>query len=69
MPTYSVIVDLGIPPSFNVETSGFAEMVGAKKIQEFSLTAGQATLCLGRCQAGRRMELRVHLEAEVPGPY
>jgi hypothetical protein len=44
VPTYMMIVDLGLPPGFNVEAGDFAEMVGAKKIQKFSLTARQATL-------------------------
>ena len=34
---YMVIVDLGIPPGFNVEAGDFAEMVGAKKIQKFEI--------------------------------
>jgi hypothetical protein len=32
-----VIVDLGIPPDFNLEAGDFAEMFGAKKIQKFEI--------------------------------
>src|SRR6266481_8353309 len=42
VPTYMVIVDLGIPPGFTVDPGDFAEMVGSKKsckIEKFSVTA------------------------------
>src|SRR5215472_9024443 len=42
VPTYMVIVDLGIPPGFSADAGEFAEMVGAKKLKKFSLTARQA---------------------------
>jgi hypothetical protein len=46
-PTYMVIVDLGIPPGFTVDAGDFAELVGAKRIQKYSVTARQVTLYLG----------------------
>jgi hypothetical protein len=46
-PTFMVIVDLGLPPGFTVDPGDFAELVGAKKIQKFSVTARQVTLYLG----------------------
>jgi hypothetical protein len=46
-PTFMVIVDLGLPPGFTVDAGDFAELVGAKKVQKFSITARQVTLYLG----------------------
>jgi hypothetical protein len=46
-PTYMVIVDLGIAPGFTVDAGEFAEMVGAGKIDKFSVTSRQVTLYLG----------------------
>ena len=46
-----VIVDLGIPPGFSVEAGDFAELVGAKRIHKFSVTARQVTLYLGDVKA------------------
>ncbi len=31
-------MDLGIPPGFTVDVGGFAELVGQKKIQKYSVT-------------------------------
>ena len=45
--TYMVIVDLGIPPGFTCDPGEFAEMVGDKQIQKFSVTSRQITLYLG----------------------
>jgi hypothetical protein len=44
---YQVIVDLPIPPGFSVDAGDFAEMVAAKKIERFSVTARQVILYLG----------------------
>ena len=65
VPTYMVIVDLGIPPGFTVDAGDFAEMVGAKKVKKFSVTARQVTLYLGDVKPGDVQTLRVHAEAEV----
>jgi hypothetical protein len=51
MPTYMVIVDLGIPPGFTADAGDFAEIVG-KKIEKFSMTARQVTLYLGDVKPG-----------------
>jgi hypothetical protein len=47
-----VIVDLGIPPGFTADPGDFAEMVAAKKIEKFSMTARQVTLYLGDVKPG-----------------
>jgi uncharacterized protein YfaS (alpha-2-macroglobulin family) len=51
-PTYMVIVDLGIPPGFTVDPGDFAEMVGAKKVEKFSVTSRTVTLYLGDVKPG-----------------
>jgi hypothetical protein len=52
VPTFMVIVDLPIPPGFTVDAGDFAEMVGARKVQRFSVTARQVTLYLGDVMPG-----------------
>jgi hypothetical protein len=52
IPTYMVIVDLGVPPGFTVDAGDFAEMVGAKRVQKFSITARQVTLYIGDVKPG-----------------
>jgi hypothetical protein len=52
LPTYMVIVDLGIPPGFTVDAGDFAELVGQKKIQKYSITSRQVTLYLGDVKPG-----------------
>jgi hypothetical protein len=52
LPTYMVIVDLGIPPGFTADAGDFAEIVGAKKAEKFSMTARQVTLYLGDVKPG-----------------
>ena len=47
-----VIVDLGIPPGFLVDTGDFAELVAQKKVEKFSLTSRQVTLYLGDVKPG-----------------
>src|SRR6516165_5392710 len=51
-PTYMVIVDLPVPPGFTVDAGEFAELVGAKRVQKFSVTARQVTLYLGDVKPG-----------------
>jgi uncharacterized protein YfaS (alpha-2-macroglobulin family) len=47
VPTYQVILDLPIPPGFTVDAGEFAELVAAKKVERFSVTARQITLYVG----------------------
>src|SRR5260370_19293760 len=39
VPTYMGIVDLGLAPRFTIATGDFPQMVAAKKMQKFSVTA------------------------------
>jgi hypothetical protein len=52
VPTYQVIVDLAVPPGFTADPGDFAELVGAKKVERFTLTARQVTLYLGDVKPG-----------------
>jgi hypothetical protein len=65
-PTYMVIVDLGIPPGFTVDAGDFAELVGAKKIQKFTLTSRQATLYLGDVKPGEVQKFAYTLRPKYP---
>ncbi len=65
-PTFMVIVDLGIPPGFTVDAGEFAEMVGAKKVQKFSVTARQVTLYLGDVKPGTPQVFEYTLKPKYP---
>jgi hypothetical protein len=66
IPTYMVIVDLGIPPGFTVDAGDFAEMVGQKRIQKFSVTARQVTLYLGDVKPGDVKAFEYSLKPKYP---
>ena len=61
-----MILDLGIPPGFTVDAGDFAEMVGAKKIQKFSVTARQVTLYLGDVKPGDVKTFEYTLKPKYP---
>jgi hypothetical protein len=66
VPTYMVIVDLGIPPGFTVDPGDFAEMVGAKKVKKFSVTSRQVTLYLGDVKPGDVQSFEYTLKPKYP---
>jgi hypothetical protein len=66
VPTYMVIVDLGIPPGFSTDPGDFADMVGAGKIKKFSITARQVTLYLGDIQPGNVCSFEYSLKPKYP---
>jgi hypothetical protein len=66
VPTYMVIVDLGIPPGFTVDPGEFAEMVAAKQIQKFSVTARQVTLYIGDVKPGDVKTFEYVLKPKYP---
>ncbi len=66
VPTYMVIVDLGIPPGFTVDGGDFAEMVAAKKVQKFSITSRQVTLYLGDVKPGDVLNFEYGLKPKYP---
>jgi hypothetical protein len=66
VPTYMVIVDLGIPPGFTVDAGDFAEVVKAKKIEKFTVTSRQVTLYLGDVKQGDVREFEYTLKPKYP---
>jgi len=66
VPTYMVIVDLGIPPGFTVDAGDFAELVKAKKTEKFTVTSRQVTLYLGDVKQGDVKEFEYTLKPKYP---
>jgi len=64
--TFMVIVDLGIPPGFSVQTADLEAMVKAKTITRYSLTGRQITLYVGEMRRDRPLKLRYRLKAKFP---
>jgi len=60
-----VIVDLGIPPGFEVQTPTLDEHVG-KKIQKYSLTPRQIIIYLDEVSSGKPVSLAYSLKAKYP---
>lgn len=61
-----VVVDLGIPPGFDVQTEDLAELVGSKVLKRFELTGRQAILYLDRVEPGKPIGFSYHLKAKYP---
>ncbi len=66
VPTYNVIVDLPIPPGFTVDAGDFAELVAAKKVQKFSVTARQVILYLGDVRPASEHRFDYALKPKYP---
>ncbi|HMC12460.1 MAG TPA: hypothetical protein VKH44_14265, partial [Pirellulaceae bacterium] len=66
VPTFNVIVDLGIAPGFTVDAGEFADMVAAKKIAKFSVTSRQVTLYIGDVKPGDVLTFDYNLKAKYP---
>lgn len=66
VPTFNVILDLGIAPGFTVDPSEFADMVAAKKVAKFSVTSRQVTLYLGDVKPGDVLTFDYTLRAKYP---
>lgn len=66
VPTFMVMVDLGIPPGFTVESGDFAEMVGKKQVQRFTVTARTVTLYLGDVKPGDVLNFEYTLKPKYP---
>jgi hypothetical protein len=61
-----VLVDLGIPPGFEVQADDLAELVGSKIIQKYTLTGRQIILYLEELAPGREVKLNYRLKAKFP---
>jgi hypothetical protein len=66
VPTYMVIVDLPVPPGFTVDAGDFAELVGSKKIEKFTVTSRQVTLYVGDVKPGDAKTFEYALKPKYP---
>jgi A-macroglobulin TED domain/A-macroglobulin receptor binding domain len=66
LPTYMVMLDLGIAPGFSVDAGDFAEMVGKNKIKKFEMTARQVILYLGDVRPGDELTFEYVLRPRYP---
>ncbi|MBI2931694.1 MAG: hypothetical protein HYY16_08585 [Planctomycetes bacterium] len=64
--TYMVIVDLGLPPGFELDASSFEKLVERGELMKFTVTPKQATLYFGKMAPGQVMEFGYALRAKVP---
>lgn len=64
--TYMVVLDLGIPPGFDVAREDLEALVAAGRIETFTLTARQITVYLGGVEPHRPIELGYSLRAKYP---
>ncbi len=60
------IVDLGIPPGFELMTDSFEKMKSQKRIEKYSVTPRQAILYLRELKSGEPMTFRYQLRAKFP---
>ncbi|MBM3500058.1 MAG: hypothetical protein FJX74_15465 [Armatimonadetes bacterium] len=61
-----VLVDLGVPPGFEVQSGDLAELVGSKIIEKFSLTGRQVIVYLEELTPGQEVRLQYRLKAKFP---
>jgi uncharacterized protein YfaS (alpha-2-macroglobulin family) len=64
--TNMVMVDLGIPPGFEVLTEDLNELVGMKTIQRFQLTPRQVILYLEKLERAKPLSFRYRMKAKFP---
>jgi hypothetical protein len=62
---HMVIVDLGIPPGFEVQTPDLNELVG-REIERYSLTGRQIIIYLDKLEGGHPVEFSYRLRAKFP---
>ncbi|MGQ9697043.1 MAG: alpha-2-macroglobulin family protein [Armatimonadota bacterium] len=61
-----VIVDLGIPPGFDVQAEDFGKLVEQKVIQKYSFTGRQVILYFDKIEAGKPITFSYRLKAKYP---
>jgi hypothetical protein len=66
LPANMVMLDLGIPPGFTVDAGDFAEMVGKKLVNKFSITSRQVILYLSDLRPGEAKTFDYTLRAKYP---
>jgi uncharacterized protein YfaS (alpha-2-macroglobulin family) len=65
-PTGAVLVDLGIPPGFQVMAEDLAEARGSGLVQRFDLTGRQVIVYLNRMERGKPVAFSYRLRAKFP---
>jgi len=61
-----VIVDLGMPPGFDVIESDLADLVAKKVFQKYHRTPRQIIIYFNNIQATQKIEFSYHLKAKFP---
>jgi hypothetical protein len=61
-----VVVDLGVPPGFAVESGDLADLVAKKKIQKFTVAARQVIVYLDEVVSGKPVTFSYRLKAKYP---
>jgi hypothetical protein len=61
-----VIVDLGIPPGFNVLADDLDKLVGNGIIAKYSVTGRQLTIYIDNLESGKILEFSYKLQAKYP---
>ena len=61
-----IIIDLGIPPGFNVETEDFRNLVTERKIDRFDKTGNQIIVYLDGLEAHSEFSFTYRLRAKFP---
>ena len=61
-----VVIDLGVPPGFEVQTDDWAAMVEDGKIDKYTVAARQIIVYLERLESKKPLELSYRLRAKFP---
>lgn len=61
-----IVLDLGVPPGFGVDTGAFEKMVERKTIDRFGTTSRQITLYFGTVQPDQVVEFEYELRPKYP---
>jgi uncharacterized protein YfaS (alpha-2-macroglobulin family) len=64
--TYMVIVDLGLPPGFQLDASAFDDMVEKKQLMKYTVGGRTATLYFGSFKPGQELSFEYSLKAKYP---
>ena len=65
-PTEMIVLDLGIPPGFTVQTEGLEKAKSEGKIEKFTLTGRQITVYVRRIEPAKPLEFNYQLKAKFP---
>ncbi len=61
-----LVVDLGVPPGFSVQSEGLEKVVADGTIEKFSLTGRQIIIYVRQLGAGKALEFSYQLKAKFP---